>query len=128
MHPRRSGKDFLFFRILCYLCLKNPNTNAAYLFPDIPSARRILWDSVFLDVETGKATRYLAFIPRTICEPNQAILALKFQNGSRIQIINTTDMDKVRGLTSPLIAVSEYCFQKPEVLKIISPVISAFGS
>lgn len=123
MLPRRSGKDFTFFRILVYYCLRTANTNAVYLFPDLQMARKIIWEGVFICENVN--SRYIEFLPKQICRINNVNMRVKFPNGSSIQLMGTLDASKLRGITSTIIVASEYAFMNPYVLPIISPIISA---
>ena len=123
MWCRRSGKTFTAFIMLVYICLKNKNTNAFQLFPDHQFAFKIIWDGNF--IRNGENIKYIDILPKSIVKTNSTRMQFIFNNGSRISFIGIDEEKKVRGITSDLIAISEYCYGKPYVLQVLSPIISS---
>jgi hypothetical protein len=123
MHPRRSGKTFLLFYTLCYLCLKNRNTNAYHLFPEQDQAFKVIWSGIIIDKANNRSINFIDLFPRSICTPNHTRMLLKFNNGSTLRIVGTSSSDRIRGITSNLIGISEYSFCKAYLLPVVTPVI-----
>lgn len=123
MWCRRSGKSFTAFIMLVYICLRDANTNAFQLFPSYKSAYRIIWNGVFIN--GGENQRYIKMLPSSIATVNNTRMEINFYNGSSISLVGIDDEDKVRGITSNLIAISEYCYCKDYLLSVLSPIISS---
>ena len=121
MYPRRSGKTFLLFYILCCICLLNRNTNAYHLFPQQDQANKVIWNGIF--IANGVSYKYIKLFPSSIATLNNTSKIIKFYNGSTIRILGTSDPDNLRGITSSLIGVSEYCFTKEYLLPVITPIL-----
>jgi hypothetical protein len=123
MWSRRSGKSFTAFVILLYICLRDKNTNAFQLFPDHQMANKIIWKGVF--IVNGKSVKFIDILPKSLYSLNHSSMTITLYNGSSIRLMGTSDPDKLRGITSNLIAMSEYSFFKDYVLPVITPIISS---
>lgn len=120
---RRSGKSFTAFIILIYICLRDKNTNAFQLFPDYQMANKIIWRGVFIN--DNKSIKFVDIVPTSLCNLNHSSMTITLYNGSTLRLLGTDNPDKLRGITSNLIAVSEYAYCKDYVLPVITPIISS---
>lgn len=123
MWSRRSGKSFTAFIILLYICLRDKNTNAFQLFPDYQMANKIIWKGVF--IFGGQSVKFIDILPKSLCSLNHSSMTITFYNGSTLRLLGTDNPDKLRGITSNLIAISEYAFCKDYVIQVITPIISS---
>ena len=124
MWSRRSGKDYLIFSALVYECARKENTNAAYIFPTLVEAKRIIWNGILMDIEKGINYKYLEIPKKILLGRDNQEFRLKFKNGSSLLVMGCLNEDKIRGLTSSLIGVSEYCFARPHLLTILVPILA----
>jgi hypothetical protein len=122
--PRRSGKDATSFVLCLNHALQNPNANIIYLFPNLLAGRRIIWDGVFINGE--QTVKYIDIVPKDlVLHKNNQSMRITFYNGASIHLLGAENTDRLRGLTSNFVAVSEYCFIKDNIMPIISPIVSS---
>jgi SAM-dependent methyltransferase len=122
---RRSGKDLLFFcRFLLPSALKKPGTYP-YIWPTLKEGRDGFWEGK--DEEGRDITRYYIPEEAILKKDNQDMkLTLKSEGGtSIIQVFGTNNeqYNSLRGKPANGAALTEYAYQDPRGLEVISPMI-----
>jgi hypothetical protein len=117
---RRSGKDLVCFNALILKALER--VGVYYLiYPTYSQGRRILWDSMTIDGQ-----RFLDYIPPDQIEStNSTEMKIRLVNGSLIQILGSTDYDRLVGTNPVGVIYSEYALQDPKAAQLLRPAIMA---
>jgi hypothetical protein len=119
--PRRSGKDLCALNICLKFCLREM-CNVFYVFPTFSQGRKVIWDSISSD---GKRLIEYYFPDEVVKSRNSTELKITFKNGSIMQIVGSTDYDKLRGTNPRLIIYSEAAYQDENAFSVMRPVLAA---
>lgn len=121
--PRRAGKDLTAFHMLVLKALQKTGIYY-YIFPTYAQGKKALWQSI-----TNEGIRFIDYIPsELILDKNNTEMTLILCNNSIIQILGSTDFNKLRG-TNPQGAIfSEHAYQDERAYThFIRPVLSENG-
>lgn len=116
---RRSGKDKTMFNALVWHALQRVG-NYYYVFPEFNQGRKALWDNI--DSEGFKTINHIPEAVRKRTDQQQMLIEL--YNGSIIQVIGASDIDRIVG-TNPIgIVFSEYSLMSPSVIGFLLPIVT----
>jgi len=117
--PRRSGKDVVALNILLRAALVKVGIYY-YVFPTFNQARLAIWGSL-----TSDGKKFLDFIPQElILSTNQQQMCIVLKNNSVIQLLGSSDYDRLRGTNASGVVYSEYAYQDPIAAQSISPSVA----
>ena len=72
----------------------------------------------------GTFYRYVDLIPKSMIKRiNNHEMIVEFRNGSILRFINTNDKVRLRGMTPTGVIISEYAYNKSDVLETINPAV-----
>ena len=116
---RRAGKDKTYFNALILQAIKRVAVYY-YIFPEFNQGRKALWDNIDKD-----GFRTIDHAPAGIRKriDNQQ-MKIEFKNGSIIQIIGASDIDRIVGTNPAGIVFSEYSLMSPQVYGYLLPIVS----
>lgn len=118
---RRAGKDTVCWAIMCKKALERVG-NYYYCFVDGTDARKAIWEAFMGDVSV------LEFIPKgLIVKISERDLTIELVNGSRIRLLGTSDLKKLRGMQPVGVVLSEFAWHDPTVWTAIFQPILAFN-
>ena len=118
--PRRSGKDLTAFNIAIRQAIRKPCV-IYYIFPTYSQGKKIIWDSI-----TNEGIKILDYIPNElITSKNSQEMKISFINGSLLQIVGSTDYDRLVGTNPQGCIFSEYALQDPRAYQFIRPILTA---
>ena len=116
---RRSGKDHIALFIALRQMLKKVCT-VFYIFPTAKQARLAIWDGINSD-----GLRIIDYIPQElIANKNDTEMKIRLDNGSVLQMIGSTDVDRVRGTACYMAIFSEYATQDPNSWAVLRPALA----
>lgn len=120
--PRRHGKDKTCFNALVKEALKRTG-NYYYIFPEYNQGRKALWDNI-----DGSGFRTIHHIPSELLRGSNATeMKLELCNGSIIQVVGATDIDRIVGTNPVGIVFSEYSLIDPLVWGFLYPILRENG-
>jgi phage terminase large subunit len=115
---RRAGKEKTCWNYLITQALQRRGTYY-YIFPDNKMARRIIWDG--MDKEGFKTLHH---IPDELIDGvNNTEMKISLKNGSKVLLLGSHDVDKLRGPNPIGCVFSEYAEQSPMAWQTISPIL-----
>lgn len=118
--PRRSGKDLTAFNLLFRQAIRSIG-NYFYMLPSYSQGRKVIWQSLSND---GK--RFIDFIPKELIrKTNEQSMQIYLVNGSVIQIVGSTEVDRLVGTNIKGVVFSEYALSNPDSYKFIRPILIA---
>lgn len=119
---RRAGKDLTLWNHTIRMALMRVGSYVV-IFPTLAQARKIIWEGY-----DGSGRRFLEMIPEEVLnDVRQSDMRLELLNGSSIQLMSAEHPDRLRGMNAIGVVLSEYAFVRPEVLDILSPILSENG-
>lgn len=117
---RQHGKDFACWN---YMILKALETRGVYfyIFPEYSHGKRVIWNGLTLD-----GRRYRDQIPvGLIAHQSNSEMSIELINGSRLQVVGSSNYDALRGVALKGAVLSEYAYQSPNVWDLVlDPVFS----
>ncbi len=116
---RRAGKDKTFFNALVLQALKRVAVYY-YVFPEFNLGRKALWDNI--DKAGFKTIDHAPTSLRKRLDNQQ--MKIEFKNGSIIQVIGASDINRIVGTNPAGIVFSEYSLMSPEVYGYLLPIVS----
>ena len=121
--PRRSGKEVVSWNILVQKAIVDPGLYLM-IYPTNVRARFVLWDGAIV-LGNGQSLKFIDMIPKIFLSSiNQQDMSIKLTNGSVIRVLGSDiDPDKLRGVNSRGVVLSEYAYSDPRVLLILMPVL-----
>ncbi len=120
---RRSGKDRTALAALAVQMVERVG-NYFYLLPTYAQARKTIWDSLdrsgrpFLDV----------FPAGLVMDKNETEQSLTLTNSSRLQLLGSDQVDRLRGVNFAGAVFSEFAWQDPHAWRVLSPVAVESGA
>jgi len=116
---RRMGKDHISFYIAIRQLLRKVCT-VFYIFPTAKQARIAIWDGINSDGQ-----RIIEYIPKElIANKNDSDMKIRLINGSTLQFIGSSDVDRVRGTACYGAIFSEFATANPESWTTLRPVLA----
>lgn len=116
--PRRHGKDKTCYNGLVKKALKRRG-NYFYIFPEYSQGKKALWDNVDKD-----GFRTIFHAPREIIKSsNKTEMKIELVNGSTIQIVGSSNVDRIVGSNPAGVVFSEYSLIDPMVWGYILPIL-----
>lgn len=116
--PRRHGKDKACYNGLVKKALKRRG-NYFYIFPEYSQGKKALWDNVDKD-----GFRTIFHAPREIIKSsNKTEMKIELVNGSTIQIVGSSNVDRIVGSNPAGVVFSEYSLIDPMVWGYILPIL-----
>ena len=115
-----SGKDLVAFNLMLRAALKRVGIYFA-IYPTYSQGRKILWQGM-----TNDSRKFLDFIPpELIANTNQTEMKIQLVNGSIIQLVGSSDKDKLVGTNPVGCLFSEFALSDPQCLAYIKPILAA---
>lgn len=115
-----SGKDITVWNLCIRLLLRKVGI-CYYIFPTYNQARKAIWQSM-----NNEGLRFLDYIPpELIHKKNDQEMRIVFTNGSSIQLVGSSDWDKLMGTNPSLLVYSEYAIQDPRAKAYLTPIVLA---
>jgi phage terminase large subunit len=120
--PRRHGKDKTFFNKLTEKAIQRTG-NYFYIFPEYGQGKKALWNNVDKD-----GFRTIDHIPKQlIARTNNTEMLIELVNGSTIQIVGASNIDRVVGSNPAGVVFSEYSLIDPMVWGYLWPILVENG-
>ena len=120
--PRRHGKDKTCFNALVKESLKRVG-NYYYIFPEYNQGRKALWDNI-----DSNGFRVIDHIPKELIKSrNSTEMKIELVNGSIVQIVGASDIDRIVGSNPAGVVFSEYSLIDPNVWGYIYPILAENG-
>lgn len=118
--PRRAGKDITAWNIMIRAALRKVGVYY-YIFPTYAQAKKVIWDSI-----TTEGEKILDYIPaELIFSQNSQEMKITLINDSLIQLVGSTDYDRLMGTNPQGVVFSEYAMQDPRAYQYIRPILTA---
>lgn len=119
--PRRAGKDLTCWNLMIEEAIRKPAIYW-YLLPTYSQARKVIWSGKLID---GRS--FLDCIPKELnVKTNQSDMSIKFPNGSLIQVLGTSEVDRLVGSNPYGIVFSEYALSTdPRIFPLLLPILRA---
>lgn len=120
--PRRHGKDKTMFNKMCIKAIERVG-NYFYIFPEYAQGKKALWDNI-----DSNGFRTIDHIPRDlVARRDKTEMQVELLNGSTIQIVGASNIDRVVGSNPAGVAFSEYSLTDPMVWGYIWPILIENG-
>lgn len=120
--PRRHGKDKTYFNKLVEKAIERTG-NYFYIFPEYNQGKKALWNNV-----DKNGFRTIDHIPKElVVRKNNTEMLVELINGSTIQIIGASNIDRVVGSNPAGVVFSEYSLIDPMVWGYILPILAENG-
>lgn len=120
--PRRHGKDKTCFNALAREAFKRVG-NYYYVFPEYNQGRKALWDNI-----DSSGFRTINHIPDALIKSkNNTEMKIELINGSIIQVVGASDIDRIVGSNPAGVVFSEYSLIDPNVWGYIYPILAENG-
>lgn len=118
--PRRAGKDITAWNIMIRAALRKCGVYY-YIFPTYAQAKKVIWDSI-----TNTGEKILDYIPEELVfSKNSQEMKIVLVNDSIIQLVGSTDYDRLMGTNPQGCVFSEYAMQDPRAYQYIRPILTA---
>lgn len=118
--PRRAGKDITAWNIMIRAALRKIGVYY-YIFPTYAQAKKVIWDSI-----TNTGEKILDYIPEELVySKNSQEMKIVLINDSIIQLVGSTDYDRLMGTNPQGVVFSEYAMQDPRAYQYIRPILTA---
>jgi hypothetical protein len=118
--PRRAGKDITAWNLMIRCALRKIGVYY-YIFPTYSQAKKVIWDSI-----TNDGFKIIDYIPEELIESsNSQEMKIVLSNGSLIQLVGSTDYDRLMGTNPQGCVFSEYAMQDPRAYQYIRPILTA---
>jgi hypothetical protein len=119
---RRLGKDKMVFAQIPKRMFERVGTYF-YFLPTYNQARKVIWNGADKD-----GFRFLDHFPKELLRKvNQQDMVVEMTNGSILQLVGADNIDRIVGTNPVGVVFSEYSLMKPEVWKLISPILTENG-
>ena len=116
---RRAGKDKTFLNAVLVQALRRVGVYY-YVFPEFNQGRKALWDNI-----DSNGFKTMSHIPLEIRKrTDQQQMLIELVNGSIIQIIGASDIDRIVGTNPVGIVFSEYSLMSPAVVGYLLPIVN----
>lgn len=116
--PRRHGKDKLFYNKLVEKAIETKG-NYFYIFPEYAQGKKALWDNI-----DSNGFRTIDHAPKElVVRKNSTDMLIELINGSTIQIVGASNIDRVVGSNPRGVVFSEYPLIDPMVWGYIWPIL-----
>lgn len=117
---RRYGFDLLALNITVKESQKRSGIYY-HIFPTYAQGKKDLWNN-----KTKDGIPFLDYIPREIIDgtPNITEMMIRFTNGSIYQVVGSDNYSSLRGAGVVGVVFSEWAFQDPNCLSVISPILA----
>lgn len=119
--PRRAGKDVTCWNLMIEQAMRKPAIYW-YMLPTYSQARKVIWNGKLID---GRS--FIDCIPPQVLKNvNQSEMIIKLVNGSLIQILGASEIDRLMGSNPYGIVFSEYAMiQDTRVFPLLLPILRA---
>jgi hypothetical protein len=115
-----SGKDITAWNIIIRAALRKIGVYY-YIFPTYAQAKKVIWDSI-----TNTGDKILDYIPEElVLSKNSQEMKIVLCNDSIIQLVGSTDYDRLMGTNPQGCVFSEYALQDPRCYQYIRPILTA---
>lgn len=116
--PRRHGKDKTFFNKLVQKAVERTG-NYFYIFPEYAQGKKALWDNI-----DNNGFRTIDHAPKKlVIRKNNTDMLIELINGSTIQIVGASNIDRVVGSNPAGVVFSEYPLIDPMVWGYLWPIL-----
>lgn len=116
---RRSGKDKTMLNaVLIQMCRRVGVYY--YVFPEFNQGRKALWDNI--DSQGFKTMNHIPLEIRKRTDQQQMLIEIA--NGSILQVIGASDIDRIVGTNPVGIVFSEYSLMSPAVIGYLLPIVN----
>ncbi|MCK9461427.1 MAG: hypothetical protein M0R80_17490 [Proteobacteria bacterium] len=117
--PRRHGKDKTFYNKLVQKAVERTG-NYFYIFPEYAQGKKALWDNIDND-----GFRTIDHAPKSlVVRKNSTDMLIELINGSTIQIVGASNIDRVVGSNPAGVVFSEYPLIDPMVWGYLWPILA----
>ena len=115
-----SGKDLVCFNLLLRAAIQKVGIYYA-IYPTYSQAKKIVWDGM-----TNSGFQFLSFIPKELIKSiNASEMKIVLRNNSLIQLVGSTDYDKLMGTNVCGCMISEYGLTDGQAYGYIRPMLNA---
>src|SRR5665213_2358894 len=116
---RRSGKDKTMLNAILMQMIRRVGVYY-YVFPEFNQGRKALWDNI-----DSKGFKTMNHIPLEIRKKtDQQQMLIEIYNGSILQVIGASDIDRIVGTNPVGIIFSEYSLMSPAVIGYLLPIVN----
>lgn len=120
--PRRHGKDKSCFNALVKKMLERVGVYY-YVFPEYNQGRKALWDNI--DKSGFKTIHH---VPQELIKrKDNTQMLIELVNGSIVQVIGASEIDRIVGTNPVGIVLSEYSLMSPNVIGFLMPILAENG-
>lgn len=116
---RRSGKDKTMLNAVLMQMLRRVGVYY-YVFPEFNQGRKALWDNI--DSQGFKTMNHIPLEIRKRTDQQQMLIEIA--NGSILQVIGASDIDRIVGTNPVGIIFSEYSLMSPAVIGYLLPIVN----
>lgn len=116
---RRSGKDKTMLNAVLIQMLRRVGVYY-YVFPEFNQGRKALWDNI--DSNGFKTMNHIPLEIRKRTDQQQ--MHIEIANGSILQVIGASDIDRIVGTNPVGIIFSEYSLMSPAVIGYLLPIVN----
>jgi phage terminase large subunit len=116
---RRSGKDKTMLNAVLIQMLRRVGVYY-YVFPEFNQGRKALWDNI--DSQGFKTMNHIPVEIRKRTDQQQ--MHIEIANGSILQVIGASDIDRIVGTNPVGIIFSEYSLMSPAVIGYLLPIVN----
>ena len=116
---RRSGKDKTMLNAVLIQMLRRVGVYY-YVFPEFNQGRKALWDNI--DSNGFKTMNHIPIEIRKRTDQQQ--MHIEIANGSILQVIGASDIDRIVGTNPVGIIFSEYSLMSPAVIGYLLPIVN----
>jgi phage terminase large subunit len=117
--PRRAGKDKTMYNKLIEKAVRRKG-NYFYIFPEYNQGKKALWTNIDKD-----GFRTIDHAPKDIVRrTNNTEMLIELVNGSTIQIVGASSIDRVVGSNPAGVVFSEYSLIDPMVWGYVLPILA----
>lgn len=116
---RRSGKDKTMLNAVLIQMLRRVGVYY-YVFPEFNQGRKALWDNI--DSQGFKTMNHIPIEIRKRTDQQQ--MHIEIANGSILQVIGASDIDRIVGTNPVGIVFSEYSLMSPAVVGYLMPIVA----
>lgn len=116
---RRSGKDKTMLNAVLVQMFRRVGVYY-YVFPEFNQGRKALWDNI--DSQGFKTLNHIPIEIRKRTDQQQMLIEIA--NGSILQVIGASDIDRIVGTNPVGIIFSEYSLMSPAVIGYLLPIVN----
>lgn len=122
VQTRRSGKTWLFWRIMCREAVKK-KANYLYVFDSEKQLKESIWEAI-----DNNGVNFIDMIPKElVASIEQGDFRITLKNGSTIRLMLGSNPDSLRGSNPYGIILDEYGTLEPTTIQVLNPILEMNG-